>query len=314
MKSIADQLATIEDRLKTLRSQLLPLEDEVRQWNRRIDACFEQLKELGSESNTLQEKIAGTATGFDEVFALLAGAKNEGRQIAEEQRENQHLRDSMTSMFSEAFQVVSRFVDTAQKIGILDKEKAASFLAAKKRDLEKAEATDEAPAIKAEEASIVEPVVETTEITTEAEEIPAKEPTVETTEIVAETEEIPAEEPVVETTEIVAEAEEIPAEEPAVETTEIVAEVEPEEMAAEIAKLSLPSLPDVTSSVESLPPVDEAEVEAETKSSAEIASQLDLPPLQLETPAAENESDSGHEADEDQIEALLTDLSQPIST
>ncbi|MDR1054019.1 MAG: hypothetical protein LBL39_07560, partial [Planctomycetaceae bacterium] len=60
--------------------------------------------------------------------------EKESEQINRNIDENNELRESMTSIFGEAFSVVSRFIDTAKHIGIIDNNRADQILAGKPID------------------------------------------------------------------------------------------------------------------------------------------------------------------------------------
>lgn len=379
MSKITEKLVAVENQIAQLREQCGPLTKKIAGLNTIIDDLSSRLKDLTQETLAIQGEIENVGQGLDSVSRILVDAKDEGAdlinahvELTAKHAEDEQLRASMTAMFGEAFQVVSRFMETAQRIGIVEKDKIGSFLTAKSegsgRDLTVHETPPESVDISATECQTVEseelPMVaeEIVEETPAVEEPVVEESTVE--ETVAETGvtelgvnepatvEPAIEEPSIE--EFTAEAgeqdvekgsiEEIPspvelnlpsdidviageivdalddASEPLAETptegdslldTEIVSETP-----LEPADLGLPSLPDMSAEIAELPMV-EPSGEMEHHSTEEISSQLELPPLGLDTSAVVSEEPVEDEMDDetaDQIEAMLKDMSKPLTT
>lgn len=231
MSNIADTIASLESKIANLHAQWAPLSTRSDHLNRKVNDLLTQALEIGSEATAIHEEIVSVFASLESLATTVREAKSEGEQVDRQQQMDQQFRESMTSMFGEAFQVVSRFMDTAQRIGILDKEKAENFLAAKEREFQQVSASP----------------------------------------------------------------------------------------AAEIAKLSLPQLPDVNISTEYLPPVDDFDAEPASDLTGEIASSLGVSPLNLDTPITTTQDKTEEEfeedaTNEDEIEALLNNLSTPIST
>lgn len=318
MQSISEKLSFVESRINGLDAKLKPLTSKVEELQRNFEQCSGQLQEMASQWARITGEIATLNDELTSVLPVFAEVKSESEQIAAKQQEDDHLRDSMTQMFGEAYQVVSRFIDTAQKIGILDKEKGEQIVAVPKLEAE-TPVEVVAPAVEAEPAvdEIPEPVVEAEPI---AEEIP--ESVVEAEPIA---EEIP--EPVAETEPVVEEIPESVAEaEPVVEDSQedgsivdsILSELDQDatDSTSENGNLSLPELPDVSASPDSVSADKATDSENDSEPTEEIASDLNLSPLALDVPQVSTEiSPEDAEAKvEEEIEALLTDLSKPIST
>ncbi len=305
MNTIADKLAAAENHVNEILGQWSPLIGRLEKLDRELSGVSETITRLSQESQAVRGEIGTARQGLEQVLAILAETKTEGADLTAKQEENEHLCNTLTSMFGEAFQVVSRFLETAQKIGIIDKNKTQEILDHASATETIVEPVTDAPVV--EEA--IEPVAEETVIEEAIEPI-AAEPAVE--EVV---EPITAE-PVVE------EAIEPIAEEPVVEDTvgEQLADILEDELPGtssetetDLEPPTMPGLPDVTSATDSLPPVDDTIAETETQSPEEIAMELDLPPLQL---GASSDTLDGNvsEEEEQRIEDLLTDLTKPIST
>ncbi|MDR0338520.1 MAG: hypothetical protein LBI18_15720 [Planctomycetaceae bacterium] len=129
MSIIVEKIVTIEEQIACIQSKLTTLISKVDTLNRKINKFSDLLAEITAESNAIWQEIDSTQHGLKLIQTLLVKVKTESKQISVDQDENKLLYESMTEMFGEAFQVVSRFFETVQKIGIVDKEKAADFLA-----------------------------------------------------------------------------------------------------------------------------------------------------------------------------------------
>ncbi|MDR1962539.1 MAG: hypothetical protein LBQ50_02030 [Planctomycetaceae bacterium] len=318
MSKIVEKITVIEDQIALLQSKIVPLTSKTNTLSRKLNSFSGLLTEMIEETNAICHEIDSAQQELVSIQTILAETKTEGEQISADQDENKRLYESMTEMFGEAFQVVSRFFETAQRIGIVDKEQAPNFLALRQQIAQTKPVVEELVTEKTPEsvAEMAEPIV-----------LPVAEEwvTEETPESVAEMAEpiVPTEmeEPV---TSPVAEkliTEETP--NPFDETNELFdenrlteTELEPNlESVAEISKLTIPHLPDVALLPDLLPPVNEVEntenVETLEETPVEAAT-LNLPPLQLTTPTVEQTETS--EDEEKRLEDLLTNLSTPIST
>ncbi|MDR3199622.1 MAG: hypothetical protein LBU34_17270 [Planctomycetaceae bacterium] len=129
MNNIVEKIVVVEEQVALIQSKIVPLTSKVDVLNRKIDGFSGLLAEITGETKMIQQEINSFQQELESVRKLLAETKTEGEQIFADQDKNKYLYESMTEMFGEAFQVVSRFFETARKIGIIDMEKASHFLA-----------------------------------------------------------------------------------------------------------------------------------------------------------------------------------------
>ncbi|MDR0610937.1 MAG: hypothetical protein LBG58_12555 [Planctomycetaceae bacterium] len=313
MSDLVEKIVAVEERIVLLKSKMTPLTSKVEMLNQKIDGFSGLLAEITGETNTIQQEINSAQQGLEMIQTLINEIKMEGEQITANQNENKHLYESMTEMFGEAFQVVSRFFETAQKIGIVDKEKTPDFRIFQQQSIptESAVSLSEPviPSVTKEPMieQISEPVVESPQL-----------PEISEPAIVRETSESLAEtpEPLTETPDSLAETLNL-----SEENKEANQFAEPElnmESVSEISELTVPSLPDISVLPESLPLDNDVgtETEMEISEAPVEAATLDLPPLQLVTPHDSDNSERTEfsEEEEKQIEDLLANLSTPIST
>ncbi|MDR0705474.1 MAG: hypothetical protein LBF88_10870 [Planctomycetaceae bacterium] len=298
MSDLVEKIVAVEEQIALIQSKMVPLTSKVEMLNRKIDGFSGLLAEITGETKIIQQEINSTQQGLELIQTLVGKTKKEGEQIEADQNENKHLYESMTEMFGEAFQVVSRFFETAQKIGIVDKEKTPDFRIFQQQQTAQQQTE---PAVNISEPSISsvteEPVIEN-----------ISEPP-----IVGETSE-----PFNKTPDSFTEILDLPEENNSEEYQFAESERNRESVSevAESAVPSVPSLPDISILPETLPPDNDVETEpSETETPVEAAT-LDLPPLQLTIP--QNTGNSGQtefsEEEEKQLEDLLANLSTPIST
>ncbi len=351
MSQFIEKLSAVESQIAALRQKLEPLSVRAENLSQTAAGVAEQVKNFHEESSALLADVAAAQGIFTSILTAFGEVKSEGGQISARAEENQRICDSMTTMFGETFQVVSRFLDTAKNLGIVKADKAKDILEPIKHsctvpplplaatDKHSSLHPDTGAAMERGEAepAAVEPLI--TEF--KPSELPNLPETMESSasdecEQVDEavTEEPIAEVPVVEEPEEPVDA--VESVEPPTENEEMASpslnESEddpladflddlPEEPAAadptsslsELMAEPLPSLPDVAAPISSLPTVED-QPEEEVKPLDDIVSQLALPPLQLDTPSEKESGVSLSEAEEQEIEDLLSDLSKPITT
>ncbi|MDR2704690.1 MAG: hypothetical protein LBC02_02820 [Planctomycetaceae bacterium] len=312
MSDFVEKIVAVEEQIALIQSKIVPLTSKVEMLNRKIDGFSGLLAEITGETNTIQQEINSTQQSLEAIQTLISETKKEGEQIAADQNENKHLYESMTEMFGEAFQVVSRFFETAQKIGIVDKEKIPDFRLFQQQSISTESAVNiSEPAIHSvTKEPVIEKISEPVAESPQLPEIPEPAIARETPESLAETLE-----PLAETSDSFTETLDLP-EENTEENQFANQFAESEfnmESVSEIPELTVPSLPDVSVIPESLPT--DNEVETEMSETPVEAATLDLPPLQLTTPhdSGNSERTEFSEEEEKQIEDLLANLSTPIS-
>jgi regulator of replication initiation timing len=291
MSDIVEKIIAVEEQIILIQSKIVPLTSKVEMLNRKIDGFSGLLAEITGETKTIQQEINSTQQGLELIQTLVNEIKKEGEQIAANQNENKHLYESMTEMFGEAFQVVSRFFETAQKIGIVDKEKTPDFRIFQQQITQQTE-----PAVK-----ISEPIISSVTEESAIEKISEPPIVCKTLEIVCE-----PSKPFTETLDL-------PEENKSEEYQSAESELNMESV-TEVAESAVPSLPDVSILPETFPP--DNNVETETSETSVEAATLDLPPLQLTIPhnSGNSEQTEFSEKEEKQLEDFLANLSTPIST
>ncbi len=300
MNTIAEKLASAEKQIQEILEQWRPLAEQLSQLEQDHQTARETLNRLEQQNKTLRDDLDSALPKLESVISILAESKTEGANLASKQEENEQLCSTLTGMFGEAFQVVSRFLDTAQKIGIIDKSKTQEILAAAEPATVGSAKSESAALPEIAEPAVDEPVEEVEEISEPVEEVmdeSVAEPQVETP--IVEPEPIVAE-PVV-TASVV--------EEPAVEEP---VEDEPVEEAVEVDEEPVDEPP-----TEEATQIDEAateNAEVEPLSPAEMASEMNLPPLPLNLHPDPVEGEVLSAEEEQHLEDLLSNLSQPIST
>ncbi|MDR0390755.1 MAG: hypothetical protein LBH59_02530 [Planctomycetaceae bacterium] len=262
MYKIKEKLSVALGQLNELRARFAPLGERVELLNKKVDLISQSVAELVNEMVEVKTIANDSANAFDSIVGVLVEVEAESDQICRNVEENEVLRESMTSMFGEAFNVVSKFIDTAKHIGIIDDNRAVQILAGKSE-------------ISATENLTTE-ITDTDTNTNIIQTIP--EPTIEN----------------------------------AIEDVESAFD--------DVIKTELEStentLPNEINNAISPNDVVDNEVDLTAK---EIASQLDLTPLQFDSQSevVTDKSTNNNESEtdtEESLEAILDDISKPIST
>ncbi|MDR1289803.1 MAG: hypothetical protein LBK06_01230 [Planctomycetaceae bacterium] len=134
MSKVTENLSVTLEQLNELRAKFAPLSERVDKLNRKADSIAQSVTELVNEIIEVKNIVDGSANVFDSIIGTLGDVEKESEQINRNIDENNELRESMTSIFGEAFSVVSRFIDTAKHIGIIDDNRANQILAGKPID------------------------------------------------------------------------------------------------------------------------------------------------------------------------------------
>ncbi|MDR2762773.1 MAG: hypothetical protein LBB88_09250 [Planctomycetaceae bacterium] len=129
MNNLTEKLSTALSQLNELQTKFSPLGEHIEQLNQKVESLAKYASELVNEVVEIQTITNGYSNTFNAIANILDELKTESEQINHDAKENEILRESMTSMFGEAFNVVSKFIDTAKHIGIIDKNHADQILA-----------------------------------------------------------------------------------------------------------------------------------------------------------------------------------------
>jgi hypothetical protein len=276
MNKITEKLSVALEQLNELRTRYSPLGDRVDVLNQKVGLISQSVLELANEIAELKSITNSSANVFDSVTGILSEIEAESVQICRNIEENEVLRESMTSMFGEAFNVVSKFIDTAKHIGIIDNNRANQILEGKSINSATENPTSEINDTNNPNSTNV---IEDTGIALNS-----------ATETVTET---------------VTEAE---------TETEVISA-----LSADNADDLLPS--EISGNITQTETIGDNDLTA-----TEMASQLDLQPLQFNTlteiTTAEspdnitynNEESESETAAEESLEAILDDISKPLST
>jgi len=301
MNSVVEKLAALEQEVATLQPKMAPLSERIATLDQKVTGFAQQLTDLAAESAAVKQDIELTRQGLARIQTLIGESKTESEQLVTEQEEHQQRYKAMTAFVEAARQV---FFGADQQIGLTDQAKAvfhalpptdlAGIPAEKTADGSR-EPTTVSPDV--DEASSAEAMLKELPVE-ELPEQPADEPEPPMPE------EPPAEE---------LPAEELPMEESALSESDFdsamsgAIDPEPEPWAMP------PGLPDVADlpEMESVP----SDAEEDAGPSCEMASQLEVPPLNLAVPALpeQNEPETMNEQEEQEIEAMLADMMAPVT-
>ena len=384
MNAVVEKLAAIEKEIAAIQPKMQPITERIDVLDQKVAGFAQQLTSLAEESAAVKQDIELTRQCLTRIQTLIGESKAESEQLVAGQEENLHRCETMTAVFGAAFQAMSQFFETAQRMGLADQAKAV-FLTPSSAPATLPLPSVPSPAIPApvsDVAPAAPPVFESPVQKPQPlpPEEPADKPSPPIPEAVAEaaqTEEPIGEEPVNESSvneESVSELPPVaapapvkpvieppetastktPTEEPVSE--EIVSEpatvppaAEPSAMKSPAAELpveepilsesdfdsvtsgsgdaglvswSVPGLPDVAAP----PEMETAHLDSETPAltdtpfadaepTSEMASHLDVPPLNLDTPALpeQTESPAMDEKDEQEIEAMLATMMAPVT-
>ncbi|MDR2345075.1 MAG: hypothetical protein LBE18_03330 [Planctomycetaceae bacterium] len=135
MNNLTDKITTVLNHIDELRTKFLPLSERIDRLNQKVSLITKSINEITTEITEIQTISNGSIDVFDSILNILNETKTESRQIHHSIEENELLRNSMTSMFGEAFNVISKFINTAKHIGIIDNNHADQILEGKITDI-----------------------------------------------------------------------------------------------------------------------------------------------------------------------------------
>ena len=181
----SQRIDDLDCQIAVAKAKLAPLKDRTNAMNQQVVEVRKQLGELterltafGAEVDAVQREIIDTGQVLDAVAVGLVDVRSETTNAAALEAAHQ----TLSSMFGEAFQVVSRFFETAQRLGLVGKDIAEPRVIPPISPLPPTEDFQQEPEalpiveeqLVAEEASIVEEP-DTVEEPTVAEEPPVVE-------------------------------------------------------------------------------------------------------------------------------------------
>ena len=123
-KTTSDRIDDLDRLLTAAKAKLAPLKERTESLNEQSVVVRKQLGELverltafSAEVAAVQQEVLDTDKIFDAVAIGLVDARGATERAANLEAANQ----TLSSMFGEAFQVVSRFFETAQRLGLVAK-------------------------------------------------------------------------------------------------------------------------------------------------------------------------------------------------
>ena len=257
MNSVVEKLAAIEKEVAAIQPKMAPLTDRIADLDQKIAGFAQLLTGIAEESAAVKQDIELTRQSLARIQMLIGESKVESEQLAAGQEESIQRCETMTAVFGAAFQAMSQFFETAQRMGLADQAKAVFQ---------------------------VPPIVSLEAKTLEA-KTPVPEPAVEKK----------------------------PLEEPSITESDLIeSDFDMATSNAEDAggiTGAVPELPDVAT----IPEMVDTDADSDIEPSSEMASQLELPPLNLSTHAPPEPSPVTENADDEDIEAMLAALSAPIN-
>ena len=307
MNSVVEKLASIEQEIAVLQPKMAPLVERMVALDQRITGFAQQLTDLAVESAAVKQDIELTRQGLTRIQTLIGESKTESEHIAAGQEENLQRYKAMESFVGTLYQLHSQSVQIAQWLGLADQAKmvfpAPPSVPAGVGGMQTAGSSGMVEPPKDAILASIDERVQSEPIMDEppAEELPAEEP--------------PAEEPLVEEPpeeEPLAEELSVP-EPPETESTLLESDFDaviPDADKNEPEPLSMPGLPNVAA----LPEMETAD--SDTEPSDEMASQLDVAPLNLAVPLPPESNEPPpemNENDEQEIEAMLAAMGTPVT-
>jgi len=295
MNSVVEKLAAIEKEVAAIQPKMVPLTERIADLHHKVTGFTQQLADLAAESVAVKQDVELTRQSLARIQTLIGESKIESEQLVAGQEENQQRCETMTAVFGAAFQAVSQFFEAAQQMGLADQAKAV-FLSAPS-------------------AHAALPSMPAAELPPVAEPMPA-EPI------------IPPPPPLMEAPAVDTPVADVPAmesPEPPATTESPLSESDFDAITADTSGMeetwAVPGLPDVAAPPEMTNTDSDSEMGADEEPSDEVpseemASHLDVPPLNLAVPAAPAppEPTEMNETDEQEIEDMLATMMAPVTT
>ncbi|MDR3234544.1 MAG: hypothetical protein LBT46_12945 [Planctomycetaceae bacterium] len=282
MSRLVEKLAAAEQEITGILPNIETLVSQADAFTQRIAAFAGQSSDIAEKAVVIRQDAAAVEQSLKNIRTLIAEVKTEAEAFITGQKDNQQRCETMTAVFGEAFQAVSSFFETAQRLGLTDQAKTP-FLP---------------QALTVESRPESAPVLPPPALPTPAfEESGTESPVVE--------------EPAVEK----------PVTEEPVSGESVVDEPAAEKPVAEkpfVEAAAAPVLPDLgtETETEAVSDMDTADIDSANTDSADIASNLDISPLNLGTMPPDSQTETEPDADsgdEQDIEDMLADMMKPVT-
>lgn len=122
MGKIIDKISVIEEQFALVQTKAAPLASRLTNLNQAVQTLTDQIEDVGRETLNVQNEFDEMQASLEAIRNILYEVKQEGVELTEQQAETKQVCESLTTMFGEAFQVVSRFMETTQRMGIAKEE------------------------------------------------------------------------------------------------------------------------------------------------------------------------------------------------
>jgi len=124
MNSVVEKLAAIEKEIAAIQPKMEPITERIAALDQKVVGFAHQLTSLAEESAAVKQDIELTRQSLTRIQTLIGESRAESEQLVAGQEENLQRCETMTAVFGAAFQAVSQFFETAQRMGLADQAKA----------------------------------------------------------------------------------------------------------------------------------------------------------------------------------------------
>ena len=124
MNPVVEKLAAIEKEVTAIQPKMTPLTERIADIDQKVAGFAQQLAGIAEESAAVKQDIELTLQSLARIRTLIGESKTESEQLVAGQEENLQRCETMTAVFGAAFQAMSQFFETAQRMGLADQAKA----------------------------------------------------------------------------------------------------------------------------------------------------------------------------------------------
>ena len=124
MNSVVEKLTAIEHEVAALQPKMAPLTKRIVALDQNVSDFARQLAELTAESAAVKQDIEFTRQSLTRIHTLIGESKAESEQLATEQDENLERYKAMESFVETLYQLHSQSLQIAQWLGLADQAKA----------------------------------------------------------------------------------------------------------------------------------------------------------------------------------------------
>ena len=124
MNSVVEKFVAIEQEVAALQPKMVPLTERIADLDQKVAGFAQQLNDLAAESAAVKQDIELTRNGLARIQSLIGESKIDTEQLAAAQEENQQRYKAMESFVGTLYQLHSQSVQIAQWLGLTDQAKA----------------------------------------------------------------------------------------------------------------------------------------------------------------------------------------------